>query len=680
MRMMLVGNPLSGKTKLLHALKSFHYEVTELPGVYSLSVGGDSDNVIHQVVQPLLHQSPDLLINVVDATQLERQLILTTQLMEMDIPMIVVLTHMDKLHGKVNTRLLEKTWGIPVIALSSDLTPLLTILAQDPAQHIAKPLPIKELAAYKGQLGFMVRRYIEGNASYRKALPAKVDKIPNAEALALKLLDLRYQWVHDLSSQVLNIEHTFIEKLTARLDDVLLHRFLGWPIFLMVLWLFFSVAINFGGKIQQQLTGLSEYFFEHWLNDLLSQGNVWTGLNWVLVHGLGQGVSTMLSFLPVMTFMNLFLSVMESTGYMARVAFLFERIMRSIGLPGKAFLPLFIGFGCNVPAIMSARMVDGGRERLLTVLLSPFMSCSARLTIYAVFASLFFPEYGGWIVLSLYLLGVVMAIFTGWILRSFWLQGKAMPLMMELPLFQWPNAHKLFRDIVIRLKLFIIRSGKLVVPFCMLLGTVQGAIQYQNAHHYQWVQYLWGAWVHVIQPLLAPIGISVENWPAAVSLLTGTMAKEVVVATLNTLYVQIPVAGDHVHLTHAFQSHWYMFRQLAVIPETVSKIWDAHSSRALMWAFGGPVAAYSYLLFVLLYVPCISTLAIIRQEVGAFWQKFAFVWSFVLAYSVASLFYQIATCFAHPLQTLLWCLGLLGLWTGIIMLFHHWKPAHVHRD
>lgn len=683
MRIMLLGNPQSGKSSLIDAFNGCSHDLIEQQGIYSFSSLSEIKRS-QEVVEQLYSKSPDLIINVVDATQLEYQSFLTSQLLECGIPMIVVLTHLDILHGKVNTRYLEKVWGIPVIALKSyhskDMTQLFTCLANEPAQFKPTPMNLPShlnfISTLRTREGFLARRYLEGQQSFREFLSKKIDhiQIPDVDLL---LLDARYQWVHDIASQALQIEHTKIEKLTSKLDNVLLHRFWGWPIFILVLWVFFSIAIDFGGFIQQMLTNISESFFEHWLSSILQRWHVWDGVQWILVHGLGQGITTMLSFLPVMTFMNLFLSMMESTGYMSRIAFLFERIMRSIGLPGKAFLPLFIGFGCNVPAIMSSRMVDGSQERLLTVLLSPFMSCSARLTIYAVFASLFFPEYGGWVVLSLYLFGVVMAIFTGWILRRFWLTGKATPLMMELPLFQWPNPHKLFRDCVLRLKLFVIRSGKLVVPFCMILGSLQGLIQFQQAHHSWWAQQMWQSWTLFFHPLLAPLGITVDNWPAALSLLTGTMAKEVVVATLNTLYSQMPDVFQQSHVVPLMQHHGYMFRQLLSLPEGVAKIWDAHSSKALMWAFGSPISAYSYLLFILLYVPCISTLAIIRQEVGAFWQKFAFLWSFILAYSVASLFYQIATWTAHPQQTILWIAAMVALWSIIIMLFHHWKPQHV---
>lgn len=359
---------------------------------------------------------------------------------------------------------------------------------------------------------------------------------------------------------------------------------------------------------------------------------------------------------------------------MARVAFLFERVMRRLGLPGKAFLPLLIGFGCNVPAIMAARLIDGKKERLLTVLLSPFMSCSARLTIYAVFASLFFPRSGGLVVLSLYVLGMVMAILTGLILRTFWLTGQAMPLLIELPIYQMPQMKKIGREVYLRLKLFLIRSGKLVIPFCMLLGSFQAAVQHGFVFSVGVKHLFWQIWQIALHPLFAPMGIGLENWPAAISLVTGTMAKEIVIATLNTLYSQMPEMTMQT-IQHASNPHFLFLNQWFVLPSDTHL--SLHSRHSLVYAFGGGFSAYAYLLFVLLYIPCISTLAIIRQEVGRFWQWFALIWSLWLSYSIATLFYQLATCTAHFVFSMIWCLLMMLIWAMVILLFHHWKPSDV---
>jgi ferrous iron transport protein B len=712
-QVMLVGNPNSGKSSIFHGLThaaNFKPEVQEgnciwlpefqfidCPGFYSLTSGQSTSLAMQFGAQELLNNPPHLILNVINANELERQLLLSSQLIELGIPMVVVLTHLDKLSTEINTDLLEKLLGVPVYALdnyeSSSIQALSSWLQvhQDdiPVIQVQWPEALKEifgsLSTPSPEL-FALRRYLESvdvftqqdsvsDDLYKKI--ANIDGLDQIQDLDVELLmmDARFKFVHHIASLVVPVNTKGQQKLTRQLDKILLHRFWGWPIFLLILWAFFSLAIDIGGSLQQTLTGQCEWFFKNPVTYFLSQLKASHWLHWLVVDGIGTGVSTMLSFLPVMAFMNLFLILLEASGYMSRVAFLFERMMRKIGLPGKAFLPLLIGFGCNVPAIMSARMVEGSKERLLTVLLSPFMSCSARLTIYAVFASLFFPQSGGLIVLSLYLLGIVMAILTGLLLRKFWLTGHAQPLMMELPLYKVPNFKRLMRDVYIRLKLFLIRSGALVIPFCAVLGTAQAAFQNGWVISAETKNLLWSVWQHVLHPIFSPIGIGEENWPAAVSLITGTMAKEIVVATLNTLYSQMPNVLQPIQMP-ALHHPWVMFQQFMVLPTSMTEHLTAYSSRALMWAFGGPIAAYSYLLFVLLYIPCISTLAIIRQEVGHFWQWFAFIWSLVLAYSVASLFYQTATFFLHPLQSMTWWVVNVFIWTIIIMLFHHWKPKH----
>lgn len=713
MRIMIIGNPNAGKTCVFNALTHRNNKVAnwsgvtiqaseaplfaepehliiDLPGFYSLSSGQLTGLEMQFAASQLLEHRPDAIINVVNATQLERHLLLTTQLLELGIPVMLLLTHLDvlKKNGQpLNLNRLSERLGVCIFGLEDyqaatieqlNLS-LLAFLQKPKVQKIlAWPQELKyfdQLAIDPGYELFAIRRYLESVEQFQHQVNLSDDlyKVYLSENvrqqiqslsdqgldLELLMMDARYQFVHDLSQNVLPSVENAQQRLTKRLDKWLLHRYWGWPIFLTILWVFFTLAVDVGGALQQALSGVSNYFFDFFVNGWLDKLHAFSALKWVIVNGLGQGVTTMISFLPVMACMNLFLSLMESSGYMARVAFLFERIMRTIGLPGKAFLPLLIGFGCNVPAIMSARIVEGSRERLLTVLLSPFMSCSARLTIYAVFASLFFPQYGGWVVLSLYLLGVLMAILTGYFLRKVWLTGQAIPMMIELPMYKKPKWSALFRDVYLRLKLFIIRSGKLVVSFCMILGTLQASMQggwhlTQNLQHA-----LWSLWQYGLHPIFAPMGIRLENWPAAMGLLTGTMAKEVVIATLNTLYSHIHLQADVVNTIRA--------------PEGVS----VYSSKALMSAFGSGRAAYSYLLFVLLYIPCISTLAIIKQEVGRFWQWFALIWSLMLAYSTACGFYQMATFLQHPIQSLV-CMVILASWWWVVFhLFKRWRPSHV---
>jgi ferrous iron transport protein B len=723
MRIMILGNPNAGKTSLFNLLthqqkkvanyagvtieaeesklfQSPEHQLIDLPGFYSLSAGQLTGLEMQFAADQLLKNKPDLILNVVDATQLERQLLLTSQLMELGIPMVLVLTHMDRFkqsHQPIDILALQSHLALPVIpiaqyALTEELQVLAEITNISSTQYephiMAWPKSLSSIFKQNSMLGqglFALRRFLESGEFHLHRLNLTdelyqqyfsqdvLEAINETEQqgidFELEMMDARYQFVHNICQKVIPIQHPKVDILTQKLDRYMLHRYLGWPIFLSILWLFFSIAIHIGGTVQQVCSDVVNQFFNEFLNGLLTHYHVYQWFKWMIVNGLGQGITTMVSFLPVMALMNLFLSLMESTGYMARVAFLFERIMRLIGLPGKAFLPLLIGFGCNVPAIMSARIVEGKHERLLTVLLSPFMSCSARLTIYAVFASLFFPQSGGWVVLSLYLLGVVMAILTGYFLRQVWLTGAAVPLMIELPSYKIPNIKLILRDVVLRLKLFIQRSGKLVVGFCVVLGGVQAALQGDFAHLNPIQQFLWTGWQYVFHPLLSPMGIRLENWPAAIGLLTGTMAKEVVIATLNTLYSQLPHASGMMDVLTPASSF------ISTPTE-----WSSVSSKVLFWAFSGWQSAYSYLLFVLLYIPCISTLAIIRQEVGSFWQWFAFIWSLLLAYSVACLFYQTSMFFAHPWQTGFWWMGLSLFWSCLFYIFKSWRPSYVGRN
>ena len=699
MRIMMVGNPNAGKTSLFnalthqqrkvanwsgvtvssHAAKIYHYPneyLIDLPGFYSLSPGLHSSMDIEHAIQALMDEPPDLILNVVNVAQLERHLFLSSELLELGIPMMMILTHMDLLEEEqksIDIQALSQHLGLAVYALpdyrEESMHALMRVLYQAPRPAMrCMPWPPSltqlDFAVHApGTELFILRRDLEGaNIKPQNSinLPAEA-----RDELELTMMDARYQFVHQLVADVMQKSISTSQSITKALDRWFLHRYWGWPIFLLILWVFFSLAVNIGGALQVKLGFISSQFFNILVDKSLNLMNAPLWLKWMLVNGFGQGVTTMIGFLPVMALMNGFLSMMESSGYMARVAFLFERIMRRIGLPGKAFLPLLIGFGCNVPAIMSARMVEGSKERLLTVLLSPFMSCSARLTIYAVFVSLFFPQGGGWVVLSLYLLGVIMAIFTGFILRRFWLSGSSTPLMIELPLYQKPEWSRLYRDVFLRLKLFVVRSGKLVLPFCVILGGIQAGFESGLSVGTSIKAFCWQAWVNVIHPLLAPLGIRSENWPAAIGLLTGTMAKEIVIATLNTLYNHIP----ELDLSQA--SLLMLPGKMAIAP---LENWTLSTSSILYTAFGDARAAYAYLLFVLLYIPCISTLAIIGQEIGRFWQWFSFIWSLLLAYSISSLFYLTATFFQHPQLTCLWYLGLTLLWGGIYMGFKYWRP------
>lgn len=399
----------------------------------------------------------------------------------------------------------------------------------------------------------------------------------------------------------------------------------------------------------------------------------------MVLAGLGKGINTTVTFIPVLAAMFLFLSILETSGYMARAAFIVDRAMRAIGLPGKAFVPMIVGFGCNVPAVMAARTLDNRKDRILTVMMSPFMSCSARLAIYAVFTALFFPVGGQNIVFALYVIGILAAIGTGLLLRRTLLPGPAAPLVMELPPYHLPSLPRLFRQTWRRLKGFLWRAGKVIVPVCLILGVLENL----PAHSGQTVLASLG---QGLTPLFAPMGISQDNWPATVGLLTGTVAKEVVIATLNTLYLQLG------HLANSQTAVFDLWSSLqaafATIPEHIKALPEAFSnpilasmpehhleaaaSSQMLQRFGSQHAAFAYLLFVLLYVPCISTSAVMARELNKGWALLSVAWSLFLAYGLAVLYYQWATWSLHPTTSFEWIVGLSALLTGFVLCLRYY--------
>lgn len=576
MRCALVGNPNSGKTTLFNTLTgatarvgnwsgvtvesseaSFAtHTLIDLPGLYSLD---ESQRLDEQTAREALNQtSIDCYINVIDATQLERQLYLTSELLEQKRPVIILLTKLDAASGiQIDTKQLSEALHCPVLSSIDALEEVLASKLKQPKPLLLSPVEDED------------------------------------EELAL--LDARYRAVHEL---VLAVEARTTRKqetITNRLDKVLLHRFFALPLFMLVMYTLFFIVVGVGGACQDSIMQLAELALPRM----------------AYFKGLGMGIATVISFIPVMGLMFFMLACLEASGYMARVAFVMDRLMRFLGLPGKAFVPLMVGFGCNVPAVMATRTLESKQDRLLTILMSPFMSCSARLTIYTVFVTAFFPSGGQNVVFSLYIVGILMAILTGLLLRRTLLKAPPSPLLLELPLYQRPNMKTIAKQTYFKLKAFLWRAGRFIVPICLLLG-LASSIKISGSSSILEVV------AKGIQPLFSPMGISEDNWPAVVGLFSGIFAKEVVVGTLNSLYVDMG---------------------------------------SLSQFFDGAVGAYAYLLFILLYIPCASTMAVVRMEANRKVMWFSILWSTSLAYGVSVLFYQLAT--RPGLASVLVALGLL---------------------
>ncbi len=725
----LVGNPNCGKTTLFNALtngcqcvgnwpgvtverKSGFFteqqqmiEVVDLPGTYSLNVVSDSAVDERIACEYILNRHVDVIVNILDASNLERHLYLTLQLLDMRVPMIVAVNMMDiadQRQIKIDLKKLEKKLGCSVIPLAANKNQGIVELKQAIYTHpmLSSPLTTQTILTEKNSLtqaaiaelttktesDFLAMRLLEGDLfAQEKITPDIKAQVLNWQARIqsetgedadIVLADARYNYIQTLIADCIVKNSVNTPTVTARIDKIVLNRVLGIPIFLAVMYLMFFFAINIGGAFQDFFDISGNTIFVGGVNYLLTQLSVPAWLTALIANGIGKGINTTITFIPVIGAMFLFLALLEDSGYMARAAFVVDRLMRVLGLPGKSFVPMVVGFGCNVPGVMAARTLENKRDRILTVMMSPFMSCGARLAIYAVFVAAFFPIGGQNIIFVLYLIGILMAMLTGFLLRKTLLKGESAPLIMELPPYHIPHFRTLSLHAWQRLKGFVLRAGKLIVPICILLGTlnslnVEGTLNSGDGDVHSILSVL-GLW---ITPIFSPMGIQMDNWPAAVSLLTGVLAKEVVVGTLNTLYSQL----GHLSVIQAdTYSFWGGLQSAFVsIPANLVQLGSSLSHPVLAKAsvhnlsqsvyglmyqhFDGQVGAMAYLLFVLLYFPCISTTAAMVREVSRVWTVFSVLWTTGVAYCVAVGFYQAATFVRHPFSSSLWLITLISV-------------------
>lgn len=734
---MLVGNPNCGKTTLFNALTGDNQRVgnwpgvtvekktgaffigkedirvTDLPGVYSLVSSPENSAQDEQIAaRAVAFGDADVIVNVVDACHLERHLYLTSQLLELGKPLILALNMVDIAEQSgisIDLQDLSLQLNCPVVALQAHRKVGITELQQTiiTTKKNATPLPLslpktvqEALISLENHLlptyqephfaAYLARRIVEGDT-----LLINMDAKLQVDDMDVLMADARYQAIHQMVMGVQKKRSDASEHLTAKLDRIVLHRFFALPIFFGMMYLMFLFAVNIGGVFQD--------FFDISTDTIFVQGSAWllqqvNTPNWLIAliaNGIGVGINTTLTFIPVIAAMFFFLALLETSGYMARAAFVVDKAMRALGLPGKSFVPMIVGFGCNVPAIMAARTLDSEKDRLLTVLMSPFMSCSARLAIYAVFVAAFFPTGGQNIVFSLYLIGILMAVLTGFLMRKTLLQGQASPLILELPSYHRPSLRRLFKETSLRLRYFIWRAGKIIIPVCVILGglnalTIHGGISTGEASS-ESVLSMIGQW---LTPLFSPMGLQQDNWPATVGLLSGMLAKEVVVGSLNSLYSQMghlaqSAAADFNFwgsLQDAFWSIPHNFVELGAafvnpilasaptgeVPQSVYGMMYQH--------FDGKVGAYAYMLFILLYIPCVSTMAAIRQETSRKWMWLSVTWSCFVAYVAAVLFYQFATIMAHPQQTFAWFFSITAvvLVTTLLLRVFTWSSGGRH--
>ncbi len=748
----VVGNPNCGKTTLFNAFtgskqhvgnwpgvtvekKTGEYthagkliELVDLPGTYSLEAADDQVSLDEKVARDYIaSKQADLIINIIDASNIERNLYLTSQLIEMRVPMILVLNMMDQVNSrgiKIDCDYLAQQLGCPVIPIIASTKEGLAVLkAQINSAAMTMPIPkvtinyapaleqaieqlslsLIEIARDHGcDLRWLALRALEDDTLAKQLVGHDLEALTHQlqqqvetatdDEIDILAADARYGFVNDLTQGAVCKVNEVSRHVTEKIDHIVLNRFLGIPIFLLVMYTMFMFTINIGSAFVD--------FFEQSVGALLIDGlgavladyQIPQWLVVLITKGLGGGIQVVATFIPIIGFLFLFLSALEDSGYMSRAAFVMDRFMRMIGLPGKSFVPMIVGFGCNVPAIMATRTLENQRDRILTNLMNPFMSCGARLPVYALFAAAFFPVGGQNIVFGLYLLGIAVAVLTGLIMRHTLFKGETSPFIMELPAYHMPTLRGVLIRTWDRLKSFLINAGRVIVPMVLVLNFLNawgtdGSFGQENTN-----QSVLSEIGKSMTPLFKPMGIEKDNWPATVGVFTGVLAKEAVVGTLDALYSQLATTEGVTNQT-PFELRAALQAALQTIPTNLNAVADnlldplglnigtvddiavaadeqkvkTHTFAAMQRSYDGKAGAFAYLLFILLYAPCVAATAAIHRETNTGWTVFVVCWTTGIAYMTATVFYQIMTFERHPEYSLLWITGLISAFIMVIV-------------
>ncbi len=672
----LAGNPNTGKTTIFNNLTGarqfvgnwpgvtvekkvgfFRYnehevEVVDLPGIYSLSASTIDEKIARDFI---LNENPDLVVCVVDASNLERNLYLVVQLLEMGTNVVMDLNMVDIAESrglKIDIDRLSRDLGIPVVKtvghknLGTDMLKktMISAVRKIPTHvgcHISRshhhhhveahtmvkynPMVEKVIESLSEELK---RSNVDGNARWLAVKLLEEDQyvmqelkthLPDLEEMVISYMTkLEKDLSMDVATSIANDRYEYIKRildrcvkktgdrkfsrsLTDKIDAVLINRFLGLPIFLLMMFLTFKFVFTVGEPLVNFIDWGFSALGELVTRVLSSMGASPTLISF-LTDGVISGVGAVLVFLPNIMLLFFAISFLEDTGYMARGAFVMDRIMRVFGLHGKSFIPMMLGFGCNVPAIMATRTLESQKDRILTILVNPLMSCSARLPIYVLFASVFFPGHTGGVVFSLYILGIVLAILMARVFKTLFFKGESPPLIMELPPYRFPQLKTILLQTWTRSKAFLIKAGTIIFAATVVvwvLSTFPLGVEYGSRESFM------GMIGRSVAPILKPAGFGF--WQAGVALLFGLVAKEVVVSTLGTLL------GGEGSLSQ-------------VLPR-----------------YFNPVSAYAFMIMSLVYIPCIATIATIKRETNWRWTLLAVGYSLILGWGLAVVVYKLGS-------------------------------------